>query len=478
MTATAQSLGAPRLTPGDELAFVGDVTEASEKSGQRFRKVHDLEVRVLVLEQDHGGTLCAVLTKLKSRLDRAEVVKDDQPASIRVDLVHVDGRGRCSLVQPGGLPPLSLNAETPREANAGPSWDGPPMLELGMFVPLPAKPATVGTTWDHPEPSRPPVVIRASGEGFVHGARCVQLSCVQQTDGWDRPSDVQHGIRRTERLLVAPADGIAASVERRIETRFRKTTTSTLDVKYEASPPTRHTGSRRQDIRREAELAYVLGRDWPMLLSVTPAKVQAAEFRARLLKLDQFLGDHVPTSFRDALEALRRRYAAAAAGELPPVSVVFRPVETVAAVGRPAPDFVVPYVQAVGQFRLSATRGKPSVIAFFRPESKTSQGTLEVLEALHAKYAGTLAVVGLAIHEKPEVAAGMRKRMNLNVPMADGETLRSLYAVDGYPKFFIVDAAGTTTARIDGFGPETGWLVHEEVKRQLAPPSPTVEVRR
>lgn len=465
----AQSLGAPRLSPGDELAFLGEVVEVSEKSGYRIRKVHDLELRVLALDQDRGGTVLAVLTKLKPRLDRVEAGRDEPQAAIRVDLVYVDVRGRAALLLPPGAPPLAWTAETPKPPFAGPSWDGPPTLELGMFLPLPAKPATLGATWEQPEPNRPPLVLTVSGEGFVHGARCLEVTCAQQTDGWERPTDVNAGVRRTERLLVSPADGIAAHVERKIETRFRKTTIGTLEVKYAAGPPTRHTGARRQDVRREAELAYVLGRDWPTLLAIAPAKAQAAEFRARLGKLDQFLGDQQPTTFRESLEAARRRYAAAAAGDVPPTTVAFRPPEIVVAVGRPAPDFVAPWVHAVGQIRLSASRGKPCVVAFYRPESKTSQGTLDVLEALHRSYPERLAVVGLAIHGGPSAAAEQRERLKLTVPLAEGDGVKASYAVDGYPRFFVVDAAGTLTARFDGYGPETGWLVHEEVLKHLAP---------
>jgi len=472
----AQSLGSPRLVPGEESVFVGAVTESSEKPSNRFRKTTDLEVRVLVLDRDGGGADCAVFTKLKPQSERSDGVKDETRAAVRVDLVRIDGRGRAWLLLPEGPPPFALNAETPRRAYAGPHWDGVPTCELGMFLPLPTKPVTLGSTWEQPEPNRPPIVYATAGEAFVHGARCLEIVGDQRTDGWDRTTDVNAGTRRTERLLVAPADGMAARVERRIEYRFRRTTTGTLDVTYEAGPPTRHMGTRKQDVRREAELAYALGRDWSASAN---AKATPAEFRARLAKLESFLTDRPPTSFREALDSQRRRLAAAAAGEPPPVVLAsFRPAEAVLAVGKPAPDFVAPSVHALGQFRLSAVRGKPAVLAFFRPESKTSQGALEVLEALQTRYAGRLEIAGLTVHERPEIAARQRERLKLTVSVCDGDALRGTYAVDGYPRIFVVDAAGTLAARFDGFGAETGWLVHEQVQRLLAAPLPSVEVRK
>ena len=89
-------------------------------------------------------------------------------------------------------------------------------------------------------------------------------------------------------------------------------------------------------------------------------------------------------------------------------------------------------------------------------------------DALHHRFAGRARVLALALHESPAAADRERLRLGLAVPVADGAAVRATYAVDTFPRFYVVDAAGTLGWQFDGFGPEVGFLAREQVERALA----------
>lgn len=469
----------PRLVRGDEFHYVGEVTEGGDRT-HRFRKFHDLEVRLFVLETRPDAADCALLTRVHPRLDdivtkpvTAALGTDPvrPPAAVRVDLVRVDHRGRVTLLRPPpGPPPVPVGADVPAVALPAPPVDRLPVVEAGLFVPLPAKPAAVGSGWASADPGRPPVVWAAAGEAFWNGGRCVEVRGVQQTDGYDQLAVAASGWKRTDRLVVSPADGLARVVERRTERRHGKDVVGWVAVKYELRPPARHTGARYADVRRDAELAYCAAAE---LTGMVGRRAAWAEYTAKLGHLDRACRDHPPTGFRDAVDAARRRYKTAAAGDLPPAPLLAdEPSAGPPRVGGPAPDFVAPLVGGPGQVRLSAGRGKPSVVIFYRPGASTAAGTLAVADALHARYGGRAAVLALALHEPPATADRERERLNLAVPVADGSAVRAAYAVETFPRFFVVDAAGTLAWQFDGFGPEVGFLAREQVERALEAVTP------
>ncbi len=474
------ALGAPRLARGDELVYHGRVEEAGERVDNRFRKHYELEARVFVLDARPGGTDCAVLTLVRPLPDpavagAATVVTGADPArrplppAVSLELIRIDTRGRVSLLAPPpGPPPIPLGPSTATRPAPPAPLDTVPAVELGMFVPLPAKPAAVGATWATAEPGRPPVVWTVAGEAVWNGGRCVEVTAAQQTDGWDRPAVAVTGWQRTDTIRAAPADGYASTVRRRVERREGASTVGWVEVEYELQPPQRHVGTRYTDVRREVEAAYGFASELAPLLA-RANKVDPREFQLKLSKIDRWLEDQpAATGFRPALEAVRRRCEAAARGEAtpartaPPAAKADPP-----RVGRPAPDFVAPLVHSAGQFRLSAVRGKPAVLVFYRPGSKTSAGALAVAEALHRVYAGEVAVAALAVSARPEEANRQREALKLTVPVADGSGCRAAYAVDTYPKFFVVGPSGLLAWRFDGYGGETGYLAKEQVEKLL-----------
>jgi hypothetical protein len=469
------SVTRPRLLRGEELVYHGGVVEAGEKVGNRFRKKHELEVRLFVLEVRDGVADCAVLTCVRPLPDPAvasgaafatgaDPAAKPVPPAVHLDLVRIDTQGRAALLAPpAGPPPIPLGAST-RTAIVPPlPTDVPPLIELGMFVPLPAKPSPLGTTWATAETGRPPLLWSAAREGVWNGGRCVEVGVSQQTDGYDRPADAVTGWRRTDTILVMPSDGYACSVKRKTERREGASVVGWVEVGYSLQTLQRHHGARYSDLRREIEMAYWFATEFTPLLA-TRTGPQA--FRALGRKIDDFIKDQpAKTGFREALESVGRRCEAAARGEAVAPTTVAAPKPDPPAVGKAAPDFVAPLVHSAGQFRLSAARGGPAVVVFYNPASKTAAASLTVAEALHQRYAGRAAVVALAISSNAAAANRQREELKLTVPVADGAAVRDLYGVDRYPKVFVVDRAGVLAWQFEGAGSEVGYLVKEQVEK-------------
>jgi len=475
------AVGSPRLARGDELVYHGQVIEAGTRVDNPFRKRHDLEVRVFVLDVRTGFADCAVMTSVRPLYDPVvaepaaavtgtDPARQQLPPAVTLELIRVDDRGRVLLLAPpAGPPPVPVNASTATKPAPLTPLDTVPVVELGMFIPLPAKPAAVGATWATAEPGRPPVVWTCGRESVWNGCRCVEASAVQQTDGWDRPAVAVTGWRRTETAQAVPADGFASTVRRRVERREGATAVGWVEVSYELQAPSRHVGRRYDDVRREVEAAYAFASELAPLVAKAN-KLDPRRFREKLSKIEVWLEEQpAATGFRPALEAVRRRCEAAARGDATPVRAALSPTtkREPPRVGRPAPDFVASLVHAAGQFHLAAARGRPTVLVFFKPESKTSAGSLAVAEALHDQYPDTLSVVALAVSAGPEDAVRQREALRLTVPVADGSGPRVAYAVDTYPKFFVVDPTGTLAWRFDGYGAETGYLAKEQVEKLL-----------
>ena len=476
------ALTGPQLARGDELVYTGEIVETGDRIDNRFRKKYEIAVRVFVLDVRRGHADCGVLTSVRP-LDDALVVdaqviasgagggRKPSAAAVRIDLIRVDDRGGVKVLAPKiGPPPLPLDKDTPAADPPPPPTDTVPLVELGAFVPLPITAVRTGDTWDVSETARPPLVWTAKDGVIWNGRRCVEATAVQQTDGYDQPDKVRVGWKRTDSVLVSPADGFASTVTRTLVRRDGGDRVGSVTVRYELQPSNKHAGGKYADTRAEVEAGWAFAArhgEW------VKAKFRPDEMRARVTEIDRYLDERpANTPYRVAVEAVKRRYEAGADGAAPPVAAISKKVIVTLVdqgpkVGQPAADFVAPDVdKPTGRVRLSGGRGKPAVLAFFKPGSDTSRDTLTVCEALHRKYAGELTVIPLAVFGTAADAAKQRAALKLTVPVYDGAEVRSTYAVESFPQFFVVDGKGTLTWAFDaGIGPEVGWLVKQEVEK-------------
>lgn len=471
------TVAAPRLQRGDELVYTGEIVESVDRPELRFQKKQLLEVRVFVIEANGESADCAVMTALTTLNDdkvaRAVIVvsganpnKNRPTPTVQLQWIRVDRRGRIQTLEPAGPPPLNFTKADAKPILAVP-LDAVPVHEFGFFVPLPLEGAKVGSTWAVADATRTPTVWNAKGEAVWNGGRCIELTALQKSTGWDQPDTTRDGWHRSESILASPADGFASVVQRDISRRAGPDVVGRIGVKYELQQTNPFVGTRYTELRNEIEQAWQFGTEW------NTAKRNSADWQTRASKVQRYLDDHPNGgSFRPALESLQRRFDAAAHGTAPPViaTIVLQPVEPIPLrVGYPAPDFVAADVdRPTGRFRFSANKSKPTVAIFFKPGSPTSRETLLIAEALQQHFGDKISVVPLAIGGKATEAAKQREELKLKLPVYDGLDIREAYQVTTYPQFFILEPTGQLNWIFDaGVGPETGFLVKQQLEKLL-----------
>ena len=447
----------PALQKGDELVYTGTIDEAVDRPGTRFRRTHDLEVRVLAL----NASDVAVLTQLRRAADAVTgaagavsgAKAERAPVAARLDLVRVRpaAAGRdVLLLSPTGTP-LVLGPDTPLRALPGVPLDTFAPFEFGMFPPRPGEPR---------------------GEETLNGAHCVKQITTTQSPDWDAPVGGRVAWQRTDTVWVSSRDQTVRRVHRSIRQRDGLTPSVWIDVKYDLHSQNHRPGREFDRYHRDIEVAFGIAQEVAPSLA-DAVKIGPKPFEIRLRKLDEHLEENdTGTPYREAVLAVRRQLDAARRGDSLPAAaltplVAAAPATTVIAVGRAAPDF------RAGSFRLADHRGKPAVLVFFKPASETTDLPLAIADALEKRYRGRVTVVPLVVFG--ETAAGLkdRDRLKLGVPVYDGSAAGAAYGVDTFPRFVLTDAAGKVRWAFAGVGAETGFLLREEVDTLLAPAGTT-----
>ena len=466
----------PKLRVGDELIYRGTIIEASEHVTSRFRKQHELEIHVLVLESRLGSIDCALMTKVTAKIDRvvAEATvaitglqNDSRKPTVNMKLFRIDDRGRVSMlnVKPGP-PPLMLAEENPSSPVSPLPINTLPEIELGMFLPLPTKPVTLGGQWETVEPQRPPMVWTARRESTWNGARCIHIDGIQQTDAWARPSDAVAGWQRAETLWVTQSTGLASRVQRKITRREGNKTVGWIELSYELQPMNRAVGPRFDDIQRDIEFALSCDQELETLL--TTHRRSDSEFTTLQSKIERHFQSHpLGTAYSEALQAVSRRCEAAADGAVltPTIFPKSQEDHTPNVAGRPAPDFLAASVHSSQQIRLLETPSVPRLLIFYKPTSPTTPETLAVAQALQNRFGQRYEIVAAAIGDTPPIAEAQRQQLKLTFPVVDGRAVRKRYGVQFYPQFFVIDPAGNVAWHQEGFGSETGYLLNQEMEK-------------
>ncbi|MCU0702795.1 MAG: peroxiredoxin family protein [Fimbriiglobus sp.] len=470
-------LSGPRFARGEELVYAGEVVESADLVEGRFTKKYGLEVRVFVLEAGKDGSDCAVMTRLTPKADTAvtnavkatagaKVNIRDEASAVRLELVRIDPRGGVKVLTPEPKLPLLLDDKTPATAPPPLPTDAPTTLELGVFLPLPPEATAIGDTWDTPDAQRPPVVWVAKQAVVWNGRRVAEVTGIQRTDGFDSPKTVRTGWQRSEAVYVSPADGLVSYLARTVVRREGVEPIGSVTTTLELQPTARHVGEKYKETRAEVEAGWVFGAELEQLRAERAKADQLQTLRRQVIRFT----DQRPTAtgFRPALDAVLRRSETNIA---PPVTVRKMTVEIVetVAVGKPAPDFSCADVdRPTTRARLSAMRGKPTVVVFFKPGSETSEDTLTVCEALFRRYGEKATVLPLALGGDLRAASRQRESLKFGVPVFDGTEVREKYTVTSVPQFFLVDADGVLRWTFEaGIGPEVGSLVRKELEKVL-----------
>jgi peroxiredoxin len=297
----------------------------------------------------------------------------------------------------------------------------------------------------------------------------LKLVAEQKSKEWDQPRADRAAWRRVETVWLSTRLGVAQRVERRVERRepaHREATYQSL-LRYDLEEPMQYPGElfdqREQEIRAARAFA-----DEAAPLMATPAK-NGPQFDALLKKIAHHVERKHETPYREALLQLKRQVEAAQRGETPPPAAT--PVETVsptsvAAIGAAAPDFTAPDLVAGGTNGLRRLLGKPVLMVFYNPSSRTTGELLRFAQKLGDAH-HDLTVVGFNVAPDAEQVKKQRADLGLTFGMIDGSGLRTSYAVDGTPRMVLLDAKGVVRGAFSGWGRETPGDVMEEVRRWL-----------
>ncbi len=463
------------LQKGDEFTFVGTVAEVVDRPGKQFRRNHDLELRVFVLDRNEKWADAVVLTRLK-RTD--DVVSDAAgaltggvqkaaPPLIRPDIVRIHADGTVHVLTPPGPPPLRLDANTPAQALPLIPLDAFAPSEFGIFPPRPPR-NNAGDPWTVAAgPTRPNETWQVQDFKFLNAERCQYLVMNQQSADWLKPAGGQAAWHRAEAVWVSTQDGTARKVHRVIKQRDGRADVPAawIEVKYELKKQTKLSGRTFDRARRDVEMAYAT-------LNEAPTLISQKLIEARLIKLDACLEESDLTSaYREALVAARLALEAAKRGEAAPVQPSPVPISIPARLKWPEPGQLATDVQA-GHFRLADHKGKPVVLMFFKPGGETTDLSLAVADALEKRYSEKVAVVPLVVFGEVAAAVKDRDRLKFTIQLHDGATAATAYGVETVPRFAILDAVGKVRWTFTGIGTETGFLVKEQLDRLVAPTSP------
>lgn len=474
----AEPARAVGLQKGDELTYTGTVSEGANRVGNRFRRAHALEIRVLVLESSDRWADAAVLTVLRRSDDAvSEAVGDltgktrTQPAPplVRLDLVRVHADGTAHALFPVGPPPLALDAKTPARGLPVLPLDCFAPFEFGMFPPR-APRGTAGEPWTVAcaDLARGAETWQETKTEFVTGERCALLVMNQSHANWEKPVGGKSAWHRADAVWVSTFDGTARKIHRVIRHRdgIEADLAAWVEVKFEVKDRGRVIGRTFDRARHDIETAFAAASDAAPFLA-DASKHGARTFESRIQKLDAHLSDSAaPSAYREAVVAVRRQLEAAKRGQ--PVSKVTAPLGPVALpkqsawpeVGAPAPDF------ATGRFKLSAQRGNPVVLVFYKPESETAPLALAIADALHDKHGPRAAIVPLAVWAEQPARIG-------GAPVYDGSRAELVYGVESVPRFAVLDARGVVKWSFAGAGAETGFAVNEQLERLLPATGPS-----
>jgi len=299
-----------RPARGEDWTFRGTVTEAIQRLDVRFRRKHDVEVRVFTLESKAEFADFAILTMLRRSDDLVSEAlpavsgtaeRSETPPAVRLDLVRTFADGSAVLLLPDARLPLMLNDRTPVTTLPVVPLDAFASFEFGVV---------------------PPRGWSPTAEEFVTGERCVPVSQTRQSPNWTEPRGGQTAVQMTETAWLSPRDGTVRRVHRRIVQRdgFRTDAAVAIETKLEADAQTRILGREFETVRKEIEFAYAHSVELAAQLPLA-VKLGSRPFEARLLIIDDYLRlNRASTPYREAVLAIRRRLDAARNGAAAPAA--------------------------------------------------------------------------------------------------------------------------------------------------------------
>jgi hypothetical protein len=443
---------APHLFPGLELVYSGTFSEEALIPGVKFERTYRLDATLFVLEGKPDQWQTAFLTALSLRGPKNSA---NQPTSVRLEVGNVDKKGRIK-----------------GKVNLAIPLSGPPTVESGAIVEVPAIPVRANNPWFVTEEGRPPWRWEILGTAMCSGISCVKLFGEQLSEDWDRPRADQTAWRRRDTIWLAPQLGVAYRVERVIERRdpARRDPTHRLTVRYELESRIKYPGKFFEDRQNEIEKALKFREEAESLLN------QPGPNPLLIESLQNRISRHLesgPTPYRLAITYLQARLESARRGELNPAQFSEETPLTmpVAKVGERVPDFLCTDLTTKESVRLYRKLGRPLLIVFYNPATETGRQVLDFCQGMSDRYKTHLSILPMAVTDDTALACRQHAERNLPFPILDGRGLHRAFGVDATPRFVVLDKEGILRAACTGWSLENIRDMESEVRRCLEKPT-------
>jgi peroxiredoxin len=437
---------APHLFPGLELVYSGSFNEEALIPGVKSERSYKLDATLFVLEARQDGWQAAFLTALSLRGPKNGPTP---PTSVRLELGNVDKKGRIK-----------------GKVNLAIPLSGPPTIESGAILELPAVLVRRNNPWFITEVGRPPWRWEILGSEMCNGTSCLKLFGEQLSEDWDRPRADQTAWRRRDTVWLAPQLGVAYRVERVIERRdpARRDPTHRLTVRYDLESRIKYPGKFFDDRQNEIDKALKFRDEAEVLLS------QAAPNPLQVEALQNRIKRHLetgPTPYRLAITYLETRLESARRGELNPVHVNEEEPLTMPAakVGERVPDFLCTDLTTKDSVRLYRKLGKPILVVFYNPATETGKQVLDFCEGMNDRYKANLSILPMAVTDDPALACRQHAERKLAFPILDGRGLHRTFGVDATPRFVVLDKDGILRAACTGWSQGNARDIDSEIRR-------------
>lgn len=440
---------APHLFPGLELVYSGSFSEEALIPGVKFDRTYRLDATLFVLDNKADQWDMAFLTALSLRGPKDGPTP---PTSVRLEVGKVDKKGRLK-----GKIKLAIPLE------------GPPTIESGAILELPALPVQANNPWFTPEEGRPPWRWEILGTAMCSGTSCLKLFGEQASEDWDRPRADQTAWRRRDTIWLAPQLGVAYRVERVIERRdpARRDPTHRLTVRYELESRIKYPGKFFEDRQNEIEKALKFREDAETLLSQpgpNPLQIEALHNR-----ITRHLEIAPGTPYRLAITNLQSRLESARRGDPSALQVNHEEplIMPTAKVGQRVPDFLCTNLITKESVQLHRKLGQPILIVFYNPATETGKQVLDFCQTMNARYQANLSIWPMAVTDDPSLACRQHAERKLPFPILDGRGLHATFGVDATPRFVVLDKEGVLRAACTGWSPQNTRDIDSEVRRCL-----------
>ena len=455
----------PELPPGTEWLYRGQVSENYQSGQAEYSRGYRLETRALALGDRQGKRTVAILTQLREKENSRAANAPLPAATTTLQLCGIDELGRLQDAS----------------ADAGISLAAHAMTERGMFLEVPPGGITMGDIWETTETGMPVTRWQATGRETVQGIPCLKIEGEQVTAEWQLPRADRPAWRRAETVWLGLRNGVAAKVERKLERRepARDATSETRVVRYELDSSIQYPASLLADRTRDIDQAWNLSRAAAPLLR---GGGTADAYTALIKKSEMMMEAPSASPYRAAIVQVRRSLESARKGELPPPDIktvtwtapsANPPIAGALAAGRPAPDFVTPFIKGgTGSANLGTWKDRALLLAFVQPGTPVAEQVLLACKEWKALAGDNLTVIVLAVKSDARSLDRLTRDTSFKTPVLDGSGLRISYAVESTPRLVLLDARHQCLGIYDGWGFETRLDCGQEIIRMLQPKAP------